>query len=329
MTQLHLPPDKAVVPIQTDTQKRFSELKNENADTSAFDYMNITVKTAGGNTSPLPVALEWETDEDISRLEISLSPEFEEAKIIETDKNIYLLTNLFSGATYYWRVNGSGIRSFSTEAMAPRWIYADNASDNIRDMGAWKTVDGKTVRQGVIYRGGQVDGHITMSDEASDIFLNELGIKTDIDLRGELAGRISESAFGKNVKFEFVPCCAYKDFLKYTDTLVKIFTLLSDENNYPIYFHCVGGADRTGTVAFMLNGFLGVAYDDLLLDYELTSLGIWGDRTAKGVQFVDFLNAIDELSEGESVYSEKIRTVLLKSGVPQDVLDRLKKNLLI
>ena len=50
-----------------------------------------------------------------------------------------------------------------------------------------------------------------------------------------------------------------------------MFKYLSDASNYPIYTHCQGGADRTGTYAFLLNGLLGVSYEDLTRDFELTS----------------------------------------------------------
>ena len=51
----------------------------------------------------------------------------------------------------------------------------------------------------------------------------------------------------------------------------EIFRVLADEENYPIMFHCNAGADRTGTVAFLINGVLGVPYEDLTRDFELTS----------------------------------------------------------
>ena len=39
-----------------------------------------------------------------------------------------------------------------------------------------------------------------------------------------------------------------------------------------VYFHCIGGADRTGTLAFLIEALLGVAESDLSQDFELTSL---------------------------------------------------------
>ena len=39
---------------------------------------------------------------------------------------------------------------------------------------------------------------------------------------------------------------------------------IADENRYPVYIHCTGGADRTGTLAFLINALLGVGEDDLI-----------------------------------------------------------------
>ena len=54
-------------------------------------------------------------------------------------------------------------------------------------------------------------------------------------------------------------------------SIKTVFEVLADENNYPVYMHCNAGADRTGTVAFLVNGLLGVGESDLIRDYELTS----------------------------------------------------------
>ena len=48
--------------------------------------------------------------------------------------------------------------------------------------------------------------------------------------------------------------------------------------NY-IYFHCKVGADRTGTVAYLLEGLLGVPDEARYREYELTHLGGLVDRT--------------------------------------------------
>ena len=41
-------------------------------------------------------------------------------------------------------------------------------------------------------------------------------------------------------------------------------------NHDNIYFHCTIGTDRTGTIAYFLEGLLGVSEEDRLRDYEMT-----------------------------------------------------------
>ena len=43
------------------------------------------------------------------------------------------------------------------------------------------------------------------------------------------------------------------------------------EKGKVVYFHCAGGADRTGTLAFLIEALLGVSESDLSKDYELTT----------------------------------------------------------
>ena len=52
--------------------------------------------------------------------------------------------------------------------------------------------------------------------------------------------------------------------------LQGVFKLMLDRNNYPLVFHCIAGQDRTAAVAFILNGLLGVAEDDLARDWEVS-----------------------------------------------------------
>ena len=64
-----------------------------------------------------------------------------------------------------------------------------------------------------------------------------------------------------------------------TNEYAAVLRVFADERNYPVYMHCWGGADRTGTVAFILEGLCGVSEADLAIDYELTSFTMFGLRT--------------------------------------------------
>ena len=48
------------------------------------------------------------------------------------------------------------------------------------------------------------------------------------------------------------------------------FRVFCDPVNYPVYFHCIGGADRTGALAYVLNGILGVSRREIEGDWEST-----------------------------------------------------------
>lgn len=162
---------------------------------------------------------------------------------------------------------------------------------NVRDLGGWNTASGKRINYQKLYRGANF---LRITDQGKYEFTQTLGIKTEIDLRekGDRPDRnlienqkLSTLGKGYNVTYVEAPIvtCSYiypqfkqEEPVKrsyYTPTkasLFNAFTTLSDESNYPIYFHCNAGADRTGTFAFLVEALLGVSIDDLCLDYELT-----------------------------------------------------------
>ena len=54
-------------------------------------------------------------------------------------------------------------------------------------------------------------------------------------------------------------------------SIKELFELVSRADENPIYCHCWGGCDRTGTFCFLLGALLGMSYTDLIMDYELSS----------------------------------------------------------
>lgn len=76
--------------------------------------------------------------------------------------------------------------------------------------------------------------------------------------------------------------------------------MFADFNNYPILFHCIYGADRTGTVAYLLEALCGAEENELIKDYELTFAR---DKTYSG--FVKLEAEIASILKGNSL-SDKI-----------------------
>ncbi|WP_246563942.1 tyrosine-protein phosphatase [Paenibacillus montaniterrae] len=50
------------------------------------------------------------------------------------------------------------------------------------------------------------------------------------------------------------------------DKIREIIFLLSDAGNVPALIHCTGGKDRTGFVTAIIQLFLGVHYESVMMD---------------------------------------------------------------
>ena len=212
--------------------------------------------------------------------------------------------NLEIARDYYWRVTSRGhcgfgcgpshgckeskrvVRSdvamFRTEDVAPRWIEIEGDVHNIRDFGGWRTADGRRVRQGMAYRGqglnsnsvtGERQGRNRLTVEDLKYLAGTLGIRTDLDLRGKgETADLTVSPLGDGVAFIQHPSSSYQGIFsdKGKKTMAENFRVFCNPTNYPIYFHCIGGADRTGSLAYVMLGILGVDRNYLETDWEST-----------------------------------------------------------
>ena len=160
----------------------------------------------------------------------------------------------------------------------PRFIKMGNI-ENVRDIGGWNGL-----AQGRVYRGSRLnaDGFL-IDEEGKRVFRKQCGIQTELDLRGEteLKG-ISSSPVGEDVRWLHRSMIAYTNLFepKYKKAAHRAFAVFAVNKNYPIYMHCWGGADRTASVAFILQSLCGASEEDLAIDFELTSFAVvWGMRT--------------------------------------------------
>lgn len=151
---------------------------------------------------------------------------------------------------------------------------------NVRDLGGW-SCDGGTVKYGMLFRGS--------APKAVDreILVNQCGIRTEIELRGMSDPAVvlpDKSYLGNDLDYYKFPRYTWYslDDVELWQMILRA-TFDSITNGKPAYFHCAVGADRTGTLACILEALLGMDPSDIDKEYELTSFctGTDSDDTAR------------------------------------------------
>ena len=297
------PADGALEPLLTPAQRDYVLLPREIREQWFADNPAKKAEMRAAGNRPRPVRLEWcGTDERPVKVEIRRKKDGVVAFSWRGVTNALDVLNLEIAREYEWRVTcgqESASRTFRTEDLAPRFVRVENVA-NMRDLGGRIGLGSRRVRQGQIYRSAgwnsnarwtylkdsrgkqtkQVDANVPpvlgtnyVTAAGRAYACGTLGIRSDIDLRTDRECHgMSGSPLGETVSW------FHHSYLGYYETatpagrraFADVFRVLLNEKNYPVVFHCIGGADRTGTLAFILNALLGCDEDELFLDWEVT-----------------------------------------------------------
>ncbi len=359
MIKLIAPKNGAQISILTDVQREFIRREREGITKSSESYGWISHDMASGRNLSYPAAVmfQWSCDDPTSKMnfEISLNSDFIEsesrrgkiasvgmARASAGENGLYFLIadNLLSGETYYWRVNeGDGKGETFTFTTAPgetRFIRADGGS-NIRDLGGKTTVNGRRVKQGLVYRGGTIESKVgvqyELTDEGKRVMREDLGIKTEIDLRDEAIGVQTKSVIGDNVEYKIMPMIAYGGGMTDDDRAAvrRILELFADDSVFPVYFHCLAGADRTGTIGYLLGVLLELQWVDVALDFNATTLSVINKRhiieDSLGPQ--GFFESLRGASTDKSLtHAELLKSYFNSLGIPAETIDKIRANLI-
>ena len=219
----------------------------------------------------------------------------------------YDLVNLKTGVKYRWSVTGGGetVRegTFRTADNMPRLLSVDGVR-NVRDIGGFTGLN-----QGLVYRGGKMDhptpsSDFQITDAGRAVLADRLGVRTDLDFRSSTEVTVTSSPLDENVQWLHIPIGSYDYLLskEYIEPFHDVFAVFADSDNYPVYMHCVGGADRTGTAAFVLEALCGVPEAILSMDFELTSFAVWGlrERTSNAQYGTNYTGLIETLKDASS-----------------------------
>lgn len=311
----------------------------------------------GTSDKPAVYTIRWEgsTSEDYSVTLTEGEGEAAKSKQYTVSGDTYReITNLFPGAHYSYIVknsNGEIVTSgeFSTTGQLHQLFFKSGVR-NCRDLGGWKTTDGKTVKYRMVYRGGRLESGKVSSAGKKDIEYE--GIMGQLDLRGHTSSGNQEymnredspvvAIFGEQAEF-LAPCVeeGYSHMLvndKEKTRQCMQFIMDCVKKNKPVYFHCSLGRDRTGTVAMLTLGVLGVPEGDISQEYEITQFAPHGYATSDGekskmTRNVDYKGAanviwgyVDE-SAGET-FRDGVEKYLIEIGISKADIDQFRGNML-
>ena len=316
------------------------------------DYYKLT--TPYRKDRPAPVTIEWEREDgSISqKVYVSKSDDFSDALSMSVKSSVssYGIYNLIPGRTYYWKVSASfpdgssrNLASSSFQTIGRRRFLKVDDICNVRDLGGIPTADGtKRIKYGLLFRGGEMNGNhrdyddnICRLDSYGLKAMKQAGIGADLDLRTATeAIDITSSPLGEDVdyiRFEQANEFFYDKFWT-TDDYVLAMQWTIDElrKGKPVYFHCVYGADRTGTLAFIIEALLGVGENEIAIDYELTSFsyGLNSPPRRRGPKNEISVYRYRQMVEGVlssqfkgNTLQEKIRLFLESGGIPSADID--------
>ena len=334
-----LAPTGEVYPY-TDNAKRFLEA-GEGADVA--DYY-----VSGQRNPQVPVQVKWTYDAEGAQnfiVEYATKADFSDAKsvVLGATKRSADLYNLYKGVTYHLRitaVDGKGQTlkqeqsTFKTTNLGPRVMNVDGVC-NVRDLGGYETSFGKSLIQGIAYRGGMLHFNATgntgdLTDAGRKTLSEELGITSELDFRSESESWVVGESSIPGATLTYITAGGFEDIFSGGATAYrKIFQYLADENNYPLYYHCTAGADRTGTVSYILHAFLGVSELECHQDFAFTSFSVYGMRgshSGKGENAARYWAMVNLLKayDGDTL-QEKAQNYLLSIGLTEAELENIKK----
>ena len=297
-------------------------------------------------SDPNPVNLEWQDALNKAGLtrydvvigkEADLSDGYTIQGTTATSLDIY---NSYLGDNYFKIVANysdgskeeSPIQKYKAEDVYPRNLKIDGMT-NCRDMGGGRVLeDGGRIKQGLLFRtsatsswgNGRAVIPDSITNDGKKVLFEQLGVKTEINVNNGGDSHLSEVQ-------NYVSAKMYYDNGKHhlyrnAEPLKAAFHALSDVNNYPIFYHCRIGTDRTGLCAILISGLLGVPENLIYQDYLFSNFGniqekrYIGDKAGRD----NIMNYINDLKAfpGEK-FQNKVYNYLLSIGIPASELNSI------
>ena len=245
---------------------------------------------------PKPVPVKFKTALGVeAKLYVSETEDYENAKImtIEAGVDSVSVWNLIPGRTYNWKLEYEDAQGqkgvvetgkFKTTGHL-RMLKIDNVF-NVRDMGGWEGLGGHPMKYGQIVRGSRLNVNSSSTKIITEDGIDEIrwvGMRSELDMRDASNSMNATYAFFsrnndcpiKNINSAYNSRIA--TFANGPQSIQGINQLIAWlKEGRPVYLHCSVGADRTGTVAYLVGALCGMSEDALCKEFELTSFsGDW------------------------------------------------------
>ncbi len=308
----------------------------------------------GNDCKNYPIRLTWDDDGTYDNAKVKFwstedQNDLREVGVkIENDKVVAELDNLYRARKYRVQVENDGDFSQGYEFTTgdyPRTITMGGVH-NVRDIGGYVTSYGVRTNQGLIYRGYYIDdksgGHgVNYSDEVQRVQeeVMQIGFELDLQKSSETNGRTA-SALNSDAtpcNYKCLTLVSYADFLKQDSykNLPEVMHIIANSDNEHSYFHCYGGADRTGMLSFFINAICGVSYTDLIEDFELTTqtnnkrCHMHNDQYAYFPKFLnEFINNWADFDMDATVNENCEKWLVDVAGVSEDDIERIREIML-
>ena len=290
----------------------------------------LPLKTAVDYGDPYrPFRFEYSLENCSGTLFLSDTEGFADAKQYELPENgKYIdIHNLKVNTDYSYMVVAGGEVFFGEfhTAESTRFVYIPGLK-NTRDIGGRTTLDGKTIKQGLLIRGVELDGLVNapyyIPNDQLEFVQNEFGFAYDLDLR---EATIYNGAYSSRlgVPHQFYTAPQYGQIFTegYKQSLRRIFADLADPEKYPMYLHCTWGRDRTGTIIFLLQGILNLSEEDMKREYLLTS---YVDKYLADSTNMDVIISGLAPYEGDTVQEKIVTFLTTEIGVTEDEIASIR-----
>ncbi len=305
-----------------------------------------------GKTENYPIRVSWEKgnlEYTKAYIRVWSKSDKSDERIIPANSDLITadLPNLYANTTYKYQLLADGAKRYvSQEATFTTADYVRTISmggvPNIRDMGGYKTSYGKRIKQGLIYRGYEIidesfSSHgANYNENVEKVNKEVMKIAHEIDLKdsGGRNGRTVSCL--TTAAYHPLEVVAYDSFFGSTSqaSVPQIFELLSNADKEHVYFHCWGGADRTGMIAFFLNAILGVSYTDLVADFELTTetnnkrCHMHNSSNAHFPKFLDAFTKRPEFDKTKTVNVNAENVLVNFFNVPRATIEKIRSIML-